>query len=425
MPFRFVHTADVHLDSPLRSLALRNPDLARLIGDATRLAFRRIVDLCIEERVDALAIAGDLYDGDQTSMKTALFLAAQLRRLGEAGIPAFIVRGNHDARSRITRELSLPESVTVFGGRGETAEIERPRGAIPVAIHGVSFARPHAPASLVPRFRAPRQGAFNIGLLHTSVGGAEGHDDYAPCTVSELSGTGFDYWCLGHVHKREEHSRAPWVVMPGMPQGRHIGESGPKSVTLVDVGDDGAVVCAARQTAVAQFERVAVDLAGVAEWRKIPARIGAALERARSETDADHLVVRLHLHGATPLAWRLRRDRDLARAGADDHAAALGRTWIEKVEVETKPEGEARGGAGPVDELAGRMRETAAGSEAFRLAAAALADELGKALPPEARRIFGDSEAERAEALRALAAEGCETVLAHLHGDAARETADR
>ena len=75
MPFSFVHTADVHLDSPLRSLALLNPDLAELIGDATRLAFERTVQLCIDERVDALMIAGDLYDGDQTSMKTALFLA--------------------------------------------------------------------------------------------------------------------------------------------------------------------------------------------------------------------------------------------------------------------------------------------------------------------------------------------------------------
>ena len=105
MPFRFVHTADIHLDSPLRSLALRDPALAELIGGATRLAFERIIDLCLDEQVNALMIAGDLYDGDQTSMKTALFLAAQLRRLDESGIRTFIVRGNHDAESRITGNL--------------------------------------------------------------------------------------------------------------------------------------------------------------------------------------------------------------------------------------------------------------------------------------------------------------------------------
>ena len=70
MAYRFVHTADIHLDSPLRSLALRDPDLAELIGNASRQAFRNIIDLCIDEQVDALLLAGDLYDGDQTSMKT-------------------------------------------------------------------------------------------------------------------------------------------------------------------------------------------------------------------------------------------------------------------------------------------------------------------------------------------------------------------
>ena len=59
--FRVIHTADIHLDSPLRSLAMRQEGLAELIGDATRLAFTRVVDLCLEERVDALLIAGDLY----------------------------------------------------------------------------------------------------------------------------------------------------------------------------------------------------------------------------------------------------------------------------------------------------------------------------------------------------------------------------
>ncbi len=145
MTYRFVHAADIHLDSPLRSLALRDPELAGLIGNATRRAFVGIVDLCLEERVDALLLAGDLYDGDQTSMKTARFLAEQFRRLHEAGIRVFSIRGNHDALSRITKELTLPDSVKVFGGRAEAVAIERPADRIPVTIHGLSFAQPHAP----------------------------------------------------------------------------------------------------------------------------------------------------------------------------------------------------------------------------------------------------------------------------------------
>jgi len=72
--YRFVHAADIHLDSPLRSLALRDRELADFIGNASRQVFARIIDLCLEERVQALLLAGDLYDGDQTSMKTARFL---------------------------------------------------------------------------------------------------------------------------------------------------------------------------------------------------------------------------------------------------------------------------------------------------------------------------------------------------------------
>ena len=109
MAFRFVHTADVHLNSPLSTLALRDPALAELIGGATRKAFVAVIELSLAEHVDALLIAGDLYDGEQTSMKTARFLADQLRRLDEAGIRTFVIRGNHDAESRITRELTLPE----------------------------------------------------------------------------------------------------------------------------------------------------------------------------------------------------------------------------------------------------------------------------------------------------------------------------
>ena len=152
MAFRFVHTADIHLDSPLRTLALREPALAEMIGGATRKAFAAVIELSLAEQVDALLIAGDLYDGEQTSMKTARFLADQLRRLHEAGIQTFIIRGNHDAESRITRELTLPESVKVFGGRAESVTLTR--GGLDVVVHGVSFAQKHAPessAAEVPR----------------------------------------------------------------------------------------------------------------------------------------------------------------------------------------------------------------------------------------------------------------------------------
>ena len=412
MSFSFVHTADVHLDSPLRSLALLNPDLAELIGDATRLAFERTVELCLDERVDALMIAGDLYDGDQTSMKTALFLAAQLQRLTEAGIRTFIVRGNHDAQSRITRELTLPEAVMVFGGRAEIVELDHGRGTIPVAIHGISFARPHAPESLIPRFRSPVPGAFNIGLLHTSLAGSAGHDDYAPCSVSDLASTGFDYWCLGHLHKREVYSQEPFIVMPGMPQGRDIGEAGPKSVTLVRVADDGAIVSHPHITSVAQFERIQIDLVGVSDQRAVVDRIAGGLTDARTAAQSDHLVVRLEMRGETELAWRLRRDPELVRTEALHRAERIGQTWIEKIALEVTAPGNPT--IGPVGEVAATIRSKIAPSDSFRRTAIEALDEIEKALPPATRDVFGDSGERRQEILDQLIDEGCQTVLAHL-----------
>src|ERR1700682_2175923 len=128
--YRFVHAADLHLDSPLRSLALRDPRLAEFVGNASRQVFSRIVDLCLDEQVSALLLAGALYDGEQTSMKTARFLAEQLRRLEAADIEVFIIRGNHDALSKITKELVLPENVHLFGGRAADVGCYGERGQV-------------------------------------------------------------------------------------------------------------------------------------------------------------------------------------------------------------------------------------------------------------------------------------------------------
>jgi DNA repair protein SbcD/Mre11 len=225
---------------------MRNVDLAELIGDATRQALVTIVDLCIDEQVDALIIAGDLYDGDQTSMKTARFLASQMQRLHEAGIATFIIRGNHDALSRITQELILPPSVTVFDKSADAVELHH--GDLALSIHGLSFAKPHAPESLLEKYHRPAPDAVNIGIMHTSLAGAAGHDLYAPCKASDLHGWGFDYWALGHVHMRAQHAGERMVIMPGMPQGRDINEAGAKTVTLVTVNDDRTLTVEERLT---------------------------------------------------------------------------------------------------------------------------------------------------------------------------------
>jgi DNA repair protein SbcD/Mre11 len=415
MAFRFVHTADIHLDSPLATLALRDPELADLIGGATRKAFVAVIDLCLSEQVDALVIAGDLYDGEQTSMKTARFLVDQLRRVHEAGVKTFIIRGNHDAESRITRELTLPESVKVFVGRAEAVSLER--GGLEVAVHGVSFAQKHAPESLLPKFHPPVPGSVNIGIMHTSLGGSPAHGLYAPCRLADLHGAGFDYWALGHIHQRfEERGRAA-VVMPGNPQGRDINEAGAKSATLVTIGDDRKVAMEERPTSVAQFERVSIDLAGVDDRREALARIERGLLAARAAAPSEHLVARLTLTGATPLAWRLRSDADVLAEEARMVGAAVGKTWIDRIELDcVAPRGnESAPASDPVAELRALMETQVAQSKAFQDALGEIAEELRRNLPQGSRdSLLGQDPGELAAILRAIAREGAEDVLAHL-----------
>ena len=419
MAFRFVHAADIHLDSPLQSLALRNPELADLIGNATRQAVTGIIDLCLAEGVDALFLAGDLYDGDQTSMKTARYFADQLHRLDQAGIRVFIVRGNHDALSRITKELVLPESVKVFGGRAEAIAIEGAAGKPRVVIHGLSFAQPHAPDSLLPRYKPPVEGAVNVGVLHTSLAGAIGHDPYAPCSAADLRATGFRYWALGHVHKRFVADGPCTIVMPGNPQGRDINEAGARSVTLGTITDDGSIRIEERCTSVAQFERTVVDASGIAEWRELIGTAAKAMERTRASVAAGHLVVRLKIVGKTPLAWRMRSDLDLLRADVEHRAAATGACSVEKLEIECQPSGTLAASPGdPITELRRLIESEIVRSDAFQREAIEIGEELRGQLPQECRHLLGADEAGLRDFVLSLAQDGADDVLARLHAQA-------
>lgn len=415
MAFRFIHTADLHLDSPLRSLALRNSDLAELIGDATRQAFAAIVGLCVDEQVNALIIAGDLYDGDQTSMKTARFLASQMQRLHEAGINTFVIRGNHDALSRITQELILPPSVTVFSGRSHAVDITH--GDLAISVHGLSFAKPQAPESLLDKYHRPTPDTVNIGIMHTSLAGAPGHDLYAPCKAVDLHGWGFDYWALGHIHARAEHAGERRVIMPGMPQGRDINESGEKTVTLVTVNDDHSLIIEERSTSIAQFERISVDLSSANTWREAADLIEQGMSIARDGVRSSHLVGRLRLTGTTPLSWQLRRDSDLLLAETEQRVECIGKTWVEKIEIATTaPETEPVGAvtADPILELRDLMRKNIVHQHGVREAVRELVKELRDDLPPEARGFSGNDEGAFETLIDQLLAEGSDDILARL-----------
>ncbi|MBE9561395.1 MAG: DNA repair exonuclease, partial [Proteobacteria bacterium] len=229
---KFIHAADIHLDSPLKGLSRYDGVPIEQMQSATRRSFIKMIDFACSELVDFVLLAGDLYDVDWKDYNTGLFFNQQMTRLRQANIPVFIVLGNHDADSVITKQLRLPDNVFRFNCKQpETHKLE----ALQVAIHGQSFAKRSITDNLSSSYPKAIPNYYNIGLLHTALNGRPGHAEYAPCTMSDLLAHDYDYWALGHVHKREILHENPWIVFSGNLQGRHIRETGAKGCTLVTV----------------------------------------------------------------------------------------------------------------------------------------------------------------------------------------------
>ena len=257
-------------------------------------------------------------------------------RLAAAGIPAYVLHGNHDSANRITGKLTLPENVRVFSARKEqTFSLDR----LGVALHGRSYRQPDTRENLAARYPPPTSGAFNIGVLHTALDGRPGHDPYAPCSLDELVNKGYDYWALGHVHRYEVLHEHPHVIFPGNLQGRHIKETGAKGACLVTV-DDGEVVAVDRLLVdVARWARVTVDAAGCDRLEDVEERMRDCIRAAVSRADDRLLACRIELAGASAVHGRLLTSEahllDEARAAA----LALGgeAAWIERLVVATEP----------------------------------------------------------------------------------------
>jgi DNA repair exonuclease SbcCD nuclease subunit len=399
---KFVHAADLHLDSPLRGLSAYDGAPVERVRGATRRALANLVDLCLYESAAFLLLAGDVFDGDWRDFNTGLYFVKELSRLREVGTRVFVVRGNHDAASEVTRQLTLPAHVHEFADdRAETVVLDD----LGVALHGLSFQRRAMPDSLVPRYPAPIAGALNIGVLHTSADGRPGHGTYAPCSVDELCQKGYDYWALGHVHAHEILHRAPWVVFPGNTQGRHIKESGPKGCVVVDV--DGATVSEVRHAPldVVRWTTIEVALAaddGIDELRD---KAQAALGRARAEADGRLVAARLVLSGA-------------CRAHGSDPAALVNQLradafewqediWLADVQLQTRPTlplEELRQSEGFVGELL-RSIAAARGDQALLRELQPLIDKIGDELGPAALEpadlgaLYDEVEARLAAAL--------------------------
>jgi DNA repair exonuclease SbcCD nuclease subunit len=334
--WKFIHAADIHLDSSLHGLERYEGAPVEEIRSATRRAFDNLVELAIDEQVVFVLLAGDLYDGDWKDYNTGLYFVERMGRLREAGIRVFMVAGNHDAASQITKHLRLPDNVTLFATRAPERVV---LDDLDVAIHGQGFATRVVTEDLSQAYLQADPQLFNIGLLHTCLDGKPGHEPYAPCTVDGLCSKGYQYWALGHVHKREEVSRDPWIVFPGNTQGRHIRESGAKGCTLVSIEDGEVVKVEHRDLDVLRWSPCKLDVGDSETVDAIYEQVRGALQNRLEDAKGRPVAARLILHGTCSTHSRLHADRERWTQEYRALAAGLGGAgiWLEKVFIETRP----------------------------------------------------------------------------------------
>lgn len=224
----FLHTADIHLDSPFSGLHNLPKAIFEQIQESTFLAFQNVIDAAIEKQVDFVLIVGDLYDGEDRSIKAQARLLQQMKRLEKAGIHAFIVHGNHDHLGGNWITLDLPTNVHIFGEEVEVKTFVTNHGQ-KVHLYGFSYAKRHLFERKILNYQKKDEADFHIGLLHGQwEKGNKSHQPYAPFSIEELLRTTFDYWALGHIHKREILHKDPYIVYPGNTQGTKVNETGLK-----------------------------------------------------------------------------------------------------------------------------------------------------------------------------------------------------
>ncbi len=333
---KFIHTADLHLDSPLRGLSSYADAPAERLRTATRDAFHNLVTQAIEEQVDFMVIAGDVYDGDWKDFNTGLFFIRQMGRLRHAGIPVYLLYGNHDADSEMTRGLELPDNVHVFSSRkAETFRIDSRK----VALHGRSFKVAATTENLLPGYPEPVAGWLNIGVLHTALEGNAEHARYAPCSVAELQAKGYQYWALGHVHEHWVQRGDVTMAYPGNLQGRHIRELGARGALLV-TAEEGEVTEVERlEVDVLRWHALELDVSAAPDLRSAVRMVGQAMEQVLESTPADlPLAMRVVFKGRSSVHAELIADEGQLRQEVIAQAVALDadRIWVEKVRVATE-----------------------------------------------------------------------------------------
>lgn len=341
--FTFVHTADLHLDSPFLGLEQIDADVAAVLKDATFRAYDNIIDLCIKSSARFLLVAGDVFDSRDRSLRAQLRFRDGLERLDEAGIDSFVVHGNHDPLDGWTASLDWPKRTHIFqGDKVEVVPIVDDGGNSVAHVYGISYPTRDVKRNLATEFHRTDDGPYAIGLLHCNVGENTGHEPYAPCSVEDLVRSGMDYWALGHVHTRRTlRSADPTIIYPGNPQGRNPRELGARGCYVIDVDDSGHAQERFVEVDAVRWSEEELSIATLGSDDQLIAEVEDICTRIRTQSDGRPAVGRVRITGRGPLYRTLTRPgfvADLVQRLRETEGRAQPFVWIERIELEARPE---------------------------------------------------------------------------------------
>ncbi len=339
---RFIHTADLHLDTPFKGLASWNKDLACKLKDATFRSLKKIIDLCLKENVDFLIISGDIFESENKSLAAQLQFISELKRLSDSGIHAYFVCGNHDPLNSWLDTVQFPENIYRFG----SSKIENYtyiRNKKPVAdISGISFQEKVIKDNLALKYKTvSNPSPVSIAVLHGTTGKAGPHENYAPFKVTDVLNKGFNYWALGHIHKRQIiHESNPAIVYPGNPQGRDFGETGEKGCYLVEIDSNSKVNLKFIPVHLIRFEHIEVELNDEDKIDRLPDKIEDNKNNIKDFDDKTSYILRVKLTGRTSLHTHLNKPGEIEILREHFNEGQLDRinfTWIDRIELDTRP----------------------------------------------------------------------------------------
>lgn len=329
--FRFIHCSDLHIDSPFKGLSSQVPSLTESLRESTFRSFNNIVKLAVEEKVDAVLIAGDIFDGSDRSLQAQLKFRRGLVELSQKGIPSFIVHGNHDPSNSWSHTMDWPEGTTIFPGN-KVERIPVTKGGRTLAwIYGISYPQREVNENLALKFKKNQDQGFSIGLLHANVGQQPGHDNYAPCSLQDLIARDFDYWALGHVHEfKILHDNNPCVVYSGNTQARHLKEIGPKGCCLVTLNSGAPANIRFVPTDVVSYRSAKADIREASSISDVLRTIQSQVEDLTKESSThEGLVVRMILTGRTTVHSELKSYGALNALTEEIHAFFEGHSpWV-------------------------------------------------------------------------------------------------